>query len=297
MRTHVHNLQRKENRLMFGMLAPSVLAVFAISIVPLAYTFYLSFCNYSLVSSDSASFTGLQNYLKLFQDETIRSSILVTFQYTILSVIFSTLVGVGLAIVVNQIKIGKSFFRVVFFVPMMLSGVVVGVMWRFLFNTDLGVINYLLEIIGLSRVNWTGGAQTAMASILIADVWQWSSYTFINTLAALEALNPEPLEAASVDGANSVQKFFYIKLPSIMPVIAVSIVFRTIWAFRSFDLIYSLTSGGPGTSTTTMAIEIYKLAFNQYDIGASSALSILMFLLLTGISMIILWNTMKGDKK
>ena len=128
MRTRVHNLQRKENRLMFGMLAPSVLAVFAISIVPLAYTFYLSFCNYSLVSSESASFTGLQNYLKLFQDETIRGSILVTFQYTILSVIFSTLVGVGLAIVVNQIKIGKSFFRVVFFVPMMLSGVVVGVL-------------------------------------------------------------------------------------------------------------------------------------------------------------------------
>lgn len=100
---------------MFGMLAPSVLVVFAISIVPLAYTFYLSFCNYSLVSSGPASFTGLQNYLKLFQDETIRNSILVTFQYTILSVIFSTLVGVGLAIVVNQIKIGKSFFRVVFF--------------------------------------------------------------------------------------------------------------------------------------------------------------------------------------
>lgn len=167
MRTRVHNLQRKENRLMFGMLAPSVLVVFAISIVPLAYTFYLSFCNYSLVSSGPASFTGLQNYLKLFQDETIRNSILVTFQYTILSVIFSTLVGVGLAIVVNQIKIGKSFFRVVFFVPMMLSGVVVGVLWRFLFNTDLGVVNYLLEVIGLSRVNWTGSAQTAMASILI----------------------------------------------------------------------------------------------------------------------------------
>ena len=182
MRTRVHNLQRKENRLMFGMLAPSVLAVFAISIVPLAYTFYLSFCNYSLVSSESASFTGLQNYLKLFQDETIRGSILATFQYTILSVIFSTLVGVGLAIVVNQIKIGKSFFRVVFFVPMMLSGVVVGVLWRFLFNTDLGVINYLLEVIGLSRVNWTGSAQTAMVSILIADVWQWSSYTFINKI-------------------------------------------------------------------------------------------------------------------
>ena len=113
----------------------------------------------------------------------------------------------------------------------------------------------------------------------------------------MEALNPEPLEAARVDGANSWQLFFMIKLPSIAPVIAVSVVFRTIWAFRSFDLIYSLTSGGPGTSTTTMAIEIYKLAFNQYDIGTSSALSVLMFILLMGVSVIILRNTMKEDKK
>lgn len=297
MKKHSRGLRGGENRLMLGLLLPSVLFVFVVSIVPLAYTFYLSFQEYSLLNSSGAHFNGIQNYLEIVRNPAIRQSVWVTFQYTALSVALSTLTGVGLAVVVNQLKKGKSLFRVIFFIPMMLSGIVVGVLWRFLFNTDLGVVNYLLEAVGIGRVNWAGSTAAAMASILIADVWQWSSYTFINALAALEAMNPEPVEAARVDGANALQLFFLIKLPAIMPVIGVSVVFRTVWAFRSFDLIYSLTSGGPGISTTTMAIEIYKLAFNQYKIGASSALSVLMFLILMGLSLFILKKTLRGDPK
>lgn len=297
MKKHSRGLRGGENRLMLGLLLPSVLFVFVISIVPLAYTFYLSFQEYSLLNSSGAHFNGIQNYLEIVRNPAIRHSVWVTFQYTALSVALSTLTGVGLAIVVNQLKKGKSLFRVIFFIPMMLSGIVVGVLWRFLFNTDLGVINYLLDAVGIGRINWAGSTAAAMASILIADVWQWSSYTFINALAALEAMNPEPVEAARVDGANALQMFFLIKLPAIMPVIGVSVVFRTVWAFRSFDLIYSLTSGGPGASTTTMAIEIYRLAFNQYKIGASSALSVLMFLILMGLSLLILKKTLRGDHK
>ena len=173
MKKRSHGLRGGENRLMLGLLLPSVLFVLVISIVPLAYTFFLSFQNYSLLNSDGAHFNGIQNYIEIVSNPAIRQSVWVTFQYTISSIALSTLVGVGLAVVVNQIKKGKSFFRVVFFVPMMLSGIVVGVLWRFLFSTDLGVINYLLEIVGVGRINWTGSAAAAMASILIADVWQW----------------------------------------------------------------------------------------------------------------------------
>lgn len=289
-------LTGRDNRLMYSFLMPSVVFVVIVSIIPLIYTFYLSFQNYSLLKG-SAGFIGLKNYLMIFSDHNIRKSILITFEYTISSVALTALVGVGLAVVVNKIQRGKAFFRVVFFVPMMLSGVVVGVLWRFLLNTDLGVINYLISAIGLSRVNWIGNASTAMISILIADTWQWSSYIFINALAGLEAMNMEPVEAACVDGASRSQLFFRIKLPAIMPVILVSIVFRTIWAFRSFDIFYSLTSGGPGTATTTMAIEIYRQAFNKYNIGISSALSVLMFILLMLISLFILKRTMQEDKK
>ena len=295
----MHNektLRKQENRLMFGLLSPSVLFVFVVSIVPLAYTFYLSFQDYNLLKPKKAHFVGLENFIDIFSTPALRQPIFTTIEYTLLTVVLSTLVGILLAVVVNKLKFGKDFFRVVFFVPMMLSGVVVGVLWRFLFNSDLGVVNYLLELLGFARVSWVGSPAAAMVSILIADVWQWSSFIFINVLAALDAMNPEPLEAASIDGASGTQIFFNIKLPSIMPVISVSVVFRTIWAFRNFDLIYSLTSGGPGTSTTTMAIQIYKVAFNQYKIGLASALSSLMFILLMAISIYVLKDTLKGEK-
>lgn len=280
---------------MFGMLSPSVIFVFLISIVPLVYTFVLSFQDYNLLKG-SGGFSGISNYREIFTTPAMRQSIWITIKYTVLSVTLSTLVGILLAVVVNQLGRGKDIYRVIFFIPMMLSGVVVGVLWRFLFNTDLGVINYLLELAGIGRVNWAGSTTAAMASVIIADVWQWSSFAFINVLAALDALNPEPLEAARVDGASAIQSFFYIKLPVIMPVISVSVVFRVIWAFRNFDLFYSLTSGGPGTSTTTMSVAIYKVAFNQYNIGSACALSVLMFIILMGISVIILRNTMKEGK-
>lgn len=296
MKTNTKTLKSRENRLMFGMLAPSVLFVFLLSIVPLVYTFVLSFQDYNLLKGTS-SYVGVENYRAILETPAMRESIWITIKYTVLSVGASTLVGIGLAIVVNQLTCGKGFFRIVFMVPMMLSGVVVGVLWRFLFSTDMGVINYLLEVCGFQRVNWIGSTSAAMTSIIIADVWQWSSFAFVNVLAALDALNPEPLEAARVDGASAIQTFFYIKLPTIMPVISVAVIFRVVWAFRNFDLIYSLTSGGPGTSTTTMAIEIFKVAFNQYKIGAACALSVLMFILLMALSVVILKDTMKEGKR
>ena len=292
--THgIRTLQRRENALMYALLVPGLLVVLAISFYPLLYTVYLSFHNYMLTKPDQATFIGLGNYLKLFFDEAIRASILTTLQFTLLSVLISMAVGVGLAVVVNGVPFGKTFFRIVLFVPMMLSSVVVGVIWKFLYNNELGVLNHILQLIGLERISFLGSGGVAMASIITADVWQWASYTFILALAALEAMNPEPLEAACIDGANGWQLFWRIRFPTMLPVLEVALVFRFVWAFRSFDLIYALTKGGPGTSTETMALEIWRQAFTKYDVGASSALSVLMFLLLMGLSVIILRKTLK----
>jgi multiple sugar transport system permease protein len=283
----------KNDALMYGMLAPAVVFVFVVSIIPLLYTFYLSFQNYILTKPGERHFSGLDNFAKLVADEAIRQSIFTTFLYTIASVVLTLLIGLALALVINNIQTGKTFFRIALFTPMMLSSVVVGVIWRFLFNNEMGVLNYLLQTFGLARVNWLGSGAMAMTSIIIADVWQWSSYAFILALAALEAMNPEPIEAATIDGAGPVQIFWYLKLPAILPVLEVAAVFRFIWAFRSFDLIYALTKGGPGTSTETMALEVWRQAFTRYDVGASSAVSVLMFVLLIGISVFILRNSMK----
>ncbi|HLV10095.1 MAG TPA: sugar ABC transporter permease, partial [Halanaerobiales bacterium] len=143
---------------------------------------------------------------------------------------------------------------------------------------------------------WLGIPAIAMVSIVIADVWQWSSYTFILSLAALEAMNPTPIEAAKIDGANAVQIFRHVRLPIILPVLKIAAVFRIIWAFRNFDLIYALTKGGPGNATETMALGIWKLAFTRYDIGVSSALSVLMFFILMALSIIILRNSVKAGE-
>lgn len=301
MHQSVRTLHRKklfkngDDAIMFAMLMPAVIAVFVISIIPLVYAFYLSFQNYILTKPQDAYFSGLKNYVKVFTDASILHSIVITFVYTFLTVILSLLCGVALASLINNVSKGKTFFRITIFTPMMFSAIVVGVIWRFLFNNEMGVLNYFVQAIGLDRVNWLGNGTTAMVSILIADVWEWSSYTFILALASMEAMNPEPIEAATIDGANSMQIFFRVKLPVMIPVLEVAAVFRFIWAFRSFDLIYALTNGGPGTSTQTMAIEVWRLAFTQHDIGVSSALSVVMFLLLMCMSVFILRGTMKKD--
>ena len=203
------------------------------------------------------------------------------------------LIGLGLALVVNNIERGKTFYRVALFLPMMLSPVVIGVVWRFLFNYEMGVLNYLIQLIGFERVNWLSDPSMAMVSVIIADVWQWSSYTFILALAALEAMDPTPIEAANIDGANALHVFRYVRLPAMLPTLKVAAIFRIIWAFRNFDLIYALTKGGPGNATETMAIGIWKLAFTRYDIGVSSALSVLMFVILMALSVMILRNSVK----
>jgi multiple sugar transport system permease protein len=285
----------QDNLFMYGMMAPAMIIVFVVSIIPLAYTFYLSFQNYILTKPGAIHFAGFENFTKLFTDSTIRDSILHTFVYTGASVILSLIIGLALAVVINNVTVGKTFFRIALFTPMMLSSVVVGVIWRFLFNNELGVLNYLVVFFGGHKVNWLGTGTMAMTSIIIADIWQWASYTFILALAALEAMNPEPLEAATIDGANSWQIFWSLRFPQMLPVIEVAAVFRFIWAFRSFDLIYALTKGGPGTSTETMALEVWRQAFTRYDVGTSSAVSVLMFCLLFLISIFLLRNSVKNS--
>jgi multiple sugar transport system permease protein len=287
---------KNDDALMYGLMAPSLIIVILVSIVPLAYTFILSFQNYFLTKPNLAHFSGVNNYISLFGDPVIRQSIITTIVYTISTVTISIVIGILLALLVDSVPIGKSFYRIILFAPMMLCSVVLGVIWRFLYNNELGIINYFISLMGFERINFLGKALNAMISLVIADVWQWASYTFILVLAALEAMNPEPVEAARIDGASAWHIFWLIKLPSIFPVIEVAAVFRSIWSFRGFDLIYALTKGGPGTSTQTMALEIYRQAFTQYNIGLSSAIAVVMFILLIFLSLGILHRTMNQSK-
>jgi len=153
---------------------------------------------------------------------------------------------------------------------------VVGLLFSSLFNSTLGPVNYLLNAIGLPAPSWLGDAKWALASVIIVDTWQWTPFMILLTLAGLRSLNPEPIEAALVDGASAWQRFRYVKLPMLLPVLTVAMLLRAIDSFRTFDLVFLLTFGGPGTSSTTMSFYGFKVGLQNFDIGRASAIAFLM---------------------
>lgn len=288
---------RQGGMIYYFMLLPAITIVVIMTALPLLYSLALSATNYNLSAPKEIQFVGLQNYITMLTDPNIQTSIGNTLFYTITSVAISIVIGLFLAVVVNNIRLGKSFFRIAIFAPMMLSAVVIGVIWKFLLNNQLGIICFLLSIINIKSPDWLGSSGYAMFTVILVDVWQWTSYVFLLCLASLEALNTEPVESARIDGANGWQIFWNVKFPTILPVLQVAAIFRFTWAFRGFDTIFALTKGGPGIATETMALSIWKYAFKQYDIGLASSLSMFMFLLLMTMAILILNKTFRKEGK
>ena len=285
----------RDSILMYAFLAPSAIVVILMTVVPLAYSFYLSFFNYLLIRPQERFFTGFNNYIQIFSNRVLRTAVTNTLVYTFSTVIASVILGLIIALIVHQLTKGKTFFRIAMFSPMMLSPVVVGIVLKFILNNHTGIVAYFLSLFGLSSPNWFGNPDLAMFSVVMVDVWQWTSYVFIICLAGLESINMEPVESARIDGANSLQVFRHITFPTILPLIQVAAIFRFIWAFRGFDSIFALTRGGPGIATETMAMSIWRQAFQQFNIGVASSMSVLMFSILMILAMFILRKTFRDE--
>jgi multiple sugar transport system permease protein len=279
---------KRDTFLLYALVIPSVLIVLAVTIYPLICTFVYSFENFKLTDAQNKSFAGLDNYIKIFSEGGSVRSMLTTLTFTFFGVLASLIFGLCIALLVNSLKRSRPIFRVVFSMPMLLSSVVVGVMWKFLLNNELGIINFFTSSLGMGKPGWLDTGAFAVFTVILVDVWQWTPYVFILTLAGLESLPLEPVESARIDGANAFQIFRYLTLPGVMPVLKVAAMFRIIWTFRSFDLIFSLTKGGPGRATETMALSIWRTAFEKYQIGEASAQSVLMFLVLMLISIFLI---------
>lgn len=266
--------------MLYLFMLPALLIVTVATVIPLLYTFILSFTNYNLVKPEDTRFTGFSNYIRIFADSSVFRSLLNTALYVTISVSATMILGVVLALLVSRVGRGKALFRICLFSPMMLAPVVVGVVWKLMFNYDLGILNYLLESLGFGRVNWLGNPKLSLFSVVLVEIWQWTSYVFLLCMAGLDAVSPEPVESAKIDGANSRQIFYYVTLPALKPILMVAAVFRFIFSIKSFDHIYALTQGGPGISSEVATISVWKYAFVRFDIGTSSALSVLVFLIM-----------------
>ncbi len=246
---------------------------------PLGYMTYGSFRAWNPAQAlGETEFVGLKNYIFLWNDEAFRESLGVTLRFAAAVVSIEMVFGVGLALLLDRNIRGMSVLRTLFILPMMIAPVVVGLMWRYMYHPTIGTFNRWLESIGIDGIDWLG--RNPLVSIIIADIWQWTPFIFILSLAALQSLPRSALEAARIDGATDWQQIWFIKLPLMMPVLIVTALLRLIDAFKVLEVILVMTEGGPGLSTEIVALRISRTATEFRELGVAAAMSNYLLILL-----------------
>ena len=262
-----------------ALLAPTLLCVLAVSLYPVVRTFALSLRDTDLAGQQS-EYIGLHNFAELLDDATFLGAWLQTVGFTAVSTALETVLGFVIALVIHQSFRGRGLVRAAVLVPWAIPTVVTSKMFGFLFNGDNGVVNYLLvhlHLIG-SNVNFVGDPHTALATIVLADVWKTTPFMALLILAGLQTVSPTLLEAAKIDGASAWTTFWRVTLPIVAPALLIAALLRALDAFRIFDLPYVLTGGGPASSTMTLSLYAYQRTFNALQLGYGSAVSTAMFL-------------------
>jgi multiple sugar transport system permease protein len=273
---------RRDRLFPYLFLAPSIALLLALTVYPLIYIVTISLHR---VTPRGETFVGLANFARLFQDGFFFRSVWQTLIFTGSALMLEMLLGLTLALLLDSEIRARGLWRALFLLPMILPPVVVGVIWRLIYNPSFGVLNGVLRLMGVDIKGWTWLADPAVAlpAVILVDVWEWTPFIFLILLAGLQAIPQEPYEAAKIDGSNAWQTFIYITLPLLLPAILVALLLRTMDLLRIFDQVFILTQGGPGFATETISLYIYKTAFRFYDFGYSAAMS----LALLGVTMIL----------
>ena len=274
-----------DNALKRLFLWPTLGLLIAFNIFPLLYSLYLSFTDYSAISNRAPEWIGLQNYRDILNDDKLWIYFRNTGRYVVLSVALELLVGFGLALLLRRKFRGSGIITTLILIPMMCSPVVVGLFWKMMYNPGYGIFNYLLGFPAGRGPDWLSSPKLALWAVVIVDVWMWSPYVMLLCLAGLSAIPDYLYEAAEIDRAGALYTFWRITLPQVAPMLMIAVLFRTIEAFKTFDLVMGLTGGGPGDTTELVAVDLYRIAFlGQFNTGKSSALAYIVLVIITGVS-------------
>lgn len=265
---------------------PALLVVSAVIVFPWAFTLWMSVNSWTL--GQPRTFSGLANYVRLAQDMRFWESLWHTATYTALSVVLPLFFGTLAALIFDAKFPFRGFLRGVFVMPMMATPVAVALVWTMMFHPQLGVLNYLLSFLGLGPLEWIYNQSTVIPSLVLVETWQWTPLVMLIVLGGLAAVPREPYESAEIDGANAWQKFRYLTMPMIAPFLMIAVIIRSIDAIKSFDIIYAMTQGGPGTASETINIYLYNTAFAYYDIGYGSAMAVVFFIIIIALSFVLL---------
>jgi multiple sugar transport system permease protein len=268
-------------------IAPTIVLLLAINIFPLFWTIYLSFTNYKANRSAPLRWMGTTYYKQILNDPEIWHSMQVTARFVVSTIAIETVLGFALAYLIDRKLRGHAFWTTIILLPMMLSPAVVGNFWKFLYEPQIGLFNYVISFFtGIDRSSFQmlGDVSLAPWSIVIVDVWMWTPYVMLICLAGLRSIPAYIYEAAEVDRASPLRQFWSITLPMALPFIMLAVLFRGIENFKMFDLINLLTSGGPGSTTEVASITLKREAFESWKTGYSSAFAIIMFVAVFGLA-------------
>ncbi len=275
----------KEQNFALLMVSPGLLILLVTTTFPLGYLVWSSFQTINLGMPFLDGFAGLENYRHMLSDSDFLHSLKLTGIYTFSSVSLQLVIGLGLALLVMQIPAGQWVFRIVAILPIVLAPVVVGLFWRTLMLApEFGILNFVVRALGLEVVNWLGAPTPALISVIIIHTWQWTPFAFLVLLASLAALPPDVYEAAKIDRANAIQRFFYITLPLIRSAVVIVIILRSMIALSAFAAIFAATRGGPGTATEILNLYAYKTSFVELNFGYGSALAVALLVITLGVS-------------
>ena len=267
--------------------APALLVVLCIILFPWLFTIWMSAEEWS--PGSPPRYVGLRNYADLFTNARFLQSIARTVYFTVLAVVLPLIFGTFSAIVFHRRFPLRGLLRGIFILPMMATPVAIALVWTMMFHPQLGVLNYLLSLIGIPQQLWVYSPATVIPSLVLVEVWHWTPLVALIVLGGLAALPVEPYEAALTDGATRWQTFRHITLPLVLPFIVVAAIIRTIDALKTFDTIFVITQGGPGVASETISIHLYMQAFAFHNIGYSSALIIVFFALILAMTLFLLF--------
>lgn len=258
------------------LLAPLVILLGVLTLYPVVRLVPLSFSSYTFEAGKSVeTFVGLENYRRMLNDGDLPIIIRNTIVFVIVSVALEFVLALVLALAVNRENLVTNVLKAILVLPILVPPIVIGTVWRLMYNPDIGVINQMLRGVGLKGQNWLSDPDRALLAIILVDVWHWTSFVFLILLAGLQSIPREPIQAAQVDGASPWQILMTVILPLLRPAMFVAILFRTVFAFKVFDEVFLLTSGGPGNASEVLSLYIYRVQFRFTDFGYGALLSLL----------------------
>ncbi|MCX7027392.1 MAG: sugar ABC transporter permease [Spirochaetes bacterium] len=279
------SIRKADRTTVVAMLLPSILFLACMTVVPMFFILYASFSDWNLMRSPTPSLKGVGNYVRLFFDPYFWQSLGVSLCFTIICLVAETVLGVLIALLINRNFKFRGIARSIILIPMMLTPAVIAMIWRVLLNPQFGIINYMLQSLGLDGPLWLADPTLALISLCVVDIWEWTPFMALSALAALQSVPNEVIESGYIDGASDSVIFWNIILPLIRPVVFISASFRLGALLRWFDTFYVMTAGGPGRSTENLPMYIYKSGFFYYDMGYSSALAFVLLVLTVVVSL------------